>query len=167
MVICLLPLTCVVGTKYRFQCVIHICNSFHTSAWTIKDSWYWVQTLKVATRRSRLLPQQSREKSIKTFWWWTVVISYYSSETGTRRCGIKLLFFLLRYQKLNCFFLKAILPKVICGTMAEEPSSDQKLYCFSWKGEFGKMISCVSPYCNFIWFHYTCLHLDPEFEPEE
>ena len=32
--------------------------------------------------------------------------------------------------KLDCLSLKAILPKVICGTTSEEPSSDQQLYCF-------------------------------------
>ena len=69
--------------------------------------------------------------------------------------------------KLDSFFLKAILPRILCGTTSEESSNDHEVYCFCRKGEFGKMISCDSPDCMFVWFHYACLNLDAEFEPEE
>lgn len=68
--------------------------------------------------------------------------------------------------KLDSFFLKAVLPRILCGSVSEEPACDE-VYCFCRKGEFGRMISCDSPDCKFVWFHYPCLNLDPEFEAEE
>lgn len=68
-------------------------------------------------------------------------------------------------SKLDLFFVKVILPKILCGGKSIEASDES--FCICRKGEFGKMISCDSPDCQFVWYHYSCLNLNLDFEPDE
>ena len=59
--------TCVM--KWLYFCFLKLActwDSFNTSAWTINDHWYWVQTLQMTTRRFTLLLWQSEEKVPKS-----------------------------------------------------------------------------------------------------
>ena len=68
--------------------------------------------------------------------------------------------------KLDDFFLKIILPEVLCDGEQQQPTM-RDIFCYCRQGESGKMIACDSPSCEFIWFHYTCLKLPQTFDPGE
>ena len=36
-------------------------------------------------------------------------------------------------------------------------SECKKIYCLCRKGEFGRMVGCDNPKCEFEWFHYACV----------
>lgn len=70
--------------------------------------------------------------------------------------------------KLDSFFIQVILPQVLCdGEDQNETADSNDVFCFCKRGEYGKMIACDSPHCEFTWFHYGCINLPDSFEPGE
>ncbi len=68
--------------------------------------------------------------------------------------------------KLDKFFVTVILPEVLSGCNQQADQTTGK-FCFCQQGESGKMISCDSTDCKFVWFHYSCVNLSTDFEPDE
>lgn len=68
--------------------------------------------------------------------------------------------------KLDNFFIKVILPKVLCGENTPSVNSEQEseVFCLCKRGQFGKMIFCDSPTCEFGWYHYSCVSLPSNIE---
>ncbi|XP_019853023.1 PREDICTED: chromatin modification-related protein png1-like [Amphimedon queenslandica] len=66
--------------------------------------------------------------------------------------------------KLDSFFLKVILPRVLVGEKKprETHISKQGIYCYCRTGEFGAMIECDNPSCKFGWIHFGCVGLVEE-----
>ena len=71
--------------------------------------------------------------------------------------------------KLNLFFIEAVLPSVLCGTYKELPSSDDEteIHCVCRQKESGRMIQCDSIHCEIGWYHYDCLKLPEDFQPDD
>ena len=71
--------------------------------------------------------------------------------------------------KLDAFFIKVILPKILAGDEIGKQNHEQvnsgSKFCVCQRGEFGKMIACDSTECEFMWFHYSCVNLPNDFEP--
>uniref|UniRef100_A0A1X7UQ44 YqaJ viral recombinase domain-containing protein n=1 Tax=Amphimedon queenslandica TaxID=400682 RepID=A0A1X7UQ44_AMPQE len=58
--------------------------------------------------------------------------------------------------KLDSFFLKVILPRVLVGEKKPRETHISK------QGEFGAMIECDNPSCKFGWIHFGCVGLVEE-----
>ena len=59
-------------------------------------------------------------------------------------------------SKLDSFFVKALLPKILCGTYEEDSlfgDCEADVYCLCCKREAGKMIKCDSMQCEIGWYH--------------
>ena len=70
--------------------------------------------------------------------------------------------FLSMKPKLDEFFVRVVLPRVLTGQMDQEnvpPSSSDHEYCYCCKGEEGDMVACDSPSCPYEWFHFKCVGL--------
>lgn len=67
--------------------------------------------------------------------------------------------------KLDEFFLKVILPEVLCDGNVDGLAATEEVLCYCHQGESGRMIACDSPSCEFSWFHFKCLNLPPNFDP--
>ena len=67
--------------------------------------------------------------------------------------------------KLEAFFVRVILPRVLLGQMDKEnasPTTDRSVLCYCRKGEKGDMIACDNPTCDYEWFHFSCAGLKSE-----
>ena len=83
------------------------------------------------------------------------------------RINIYLQFFEKLKPKLDMFFIKCILPKILVPISAPAPaatnSGDAELFCYCQQSEDGRpMIGCDNPYCPFLWFHFDCVGLSEE-----
>uniref|UniRef100_A0A1X7VB86 PHD-type domain-containing protein n=1 Tax=Amphimedon queenslandica TaxID=400682 RepID=A0A1X7VB86_AMPQE len=65
-------------------------------------------------------------------------------------------------EKLDKFFIKVILPKLLSGNADAHPSEKDQLFCFCRKGEYGKMIFCDCQFCKYGWFHFACVNITEE-----
>ena len=64
--------------------------------------------------------------------------------------------------KLSNFFVKIILPLLLCGTEKENnchPSEATGIFCYCRKGEEGNMVLCDNSSCKYGWFHFSCVNL--------
>ncbi len=68
---------------------------------------------------------------------------------------------------LETFYINVILPRVLCGLDSGENSVSDDIFCVCRRGESGKMIHCDSPQCEIGWYHYACLRLEQDFQPDE
>ena len=67
-------------------------------------------------------------------------------------------------KKLTYFYVEKLLPEILTHRyttddpeMSSEESEDSnKLYCICRDLEYGKMIRCDHPECQYEWFHYKC-----------
>lgn len=75
-------------------------------------------------------------------------------------------FFDVVKEKLDEFFVKVILPRVLTGEEARsngDVSNDvEESFCYCRKGEFGRMVACDNPHCKVEWFHFKCVGLTSE-----
>ena len=68
-------------------------------------------------------------------------------------------------QKLTSFYVKNFLPGLlkhlkVPGVFPDSDVSDNvdsDHYCYCQDTEYGKMIMCENPGCQYIWFHYDCV----------
>jgi len=92
------------------------------------------------------------------------------------------LFFKALLPKLENFFVKYIFPEVLSRKLLDvqqnsdedmeqnsgvEENNDTEIFCICQQGEFGKMIACDNPECKTEWFHYPCVGLAEDYEPNE
>lgn len=70
-------------------------------------------------------------------------------------------------KKLTDFYVEKLLPEILThrytgddSEMSSEESEDnEKLYCICQCPEYGKMIRCDHPECQYEWFHYECVQI--------
>ena len=98
------------------------------------------------------------ERNYCDFFCWT------PEETAIERILKDQAFFDGVREKLNEFFVKVILPRILIGRITEssEKESDGDTFCFCQKGEFGQMVACDNPACKIEWFHFKCVGLTSE-----
>lgn len=65
---------------------------------------------------------------------------------------------------LDHFFQEALLPCILCGSdftfkenVASPEDEGEVFYCWCQEPEFGKMIGCDNDFCEYEWFHYSCV----------
>ena len=65
---------------------------------------------------------------------------------------------------LDHFFQEALLPCILCGSdftfkenIAPPEDEGEVLYCWCQEPEYGKMICCDNDFCEYEWFHYSCV----------
>ena len=70
-------------------------------------------------------------------------------------------------KKLTNFYVEKLLPTIlICRFSSDnheissrENEGSDKLYCICQSPEYGKMIRCDHPECEYEWFHYDCVEI--------
>ena len=66
--------------------------------------------------------------------------------------------------KLDTFFLKAILPKILLGpeSIDDKENESPGECCYCRKREIPPMIACDNPHCPVEWFHWACVGVKTE-----
>ena len=66
--------------------------------------------------------------------------------------------------KLDTFFLKAILPKILLGPESNDDKENESPgeCCYCRKREIPPMIACDNPHCPVEWFHWACVGVKTE-----
>ncbi len=73
-------------------------------------------------------------------------------------------------KKLNTFYVEKMLPELMTHHLMNPITTDESLqnsssydqlslFCICQDVEYGDMIECENPNCNFNWFHFACVGL--------
>ena len=69
-------------------------------------------------------------------------------------------FFTDMSKKLEEYYIKIILPRVLVGSNKMKASETIDVYCYCRKREFGNMIGCDGSACKIKWFHFKCVGIN-------